>query len=281
MDAGRNQDRRADQEIALRVAALMHHLSRYKIVARAMVEGIRACGDEAIAVPIDAAPPGFDCAVCYGWKRRDVLKRYRQFVYADLSYWKRETHYRLSVGGWSPHRYVRAGLSADRLESFGVEVKPWQDGGDEVLIFGAQAKAMHEHGIKYLEWETDMARELLARGVKVVYRPKPTDPMRAPLQLLGVGYDDGPLDDALKRARCVVTHHSNAALDALVAGVSVYCETGAAAAFSVARDEIADPPRRDGREQFLADCAWLQWSVDEMRGGSAWAHLKERGLIRC
>ena len=54
----------------------------------------------------------------------------------------------------------------------------------------------------------------------------------------------------------------------------MHCQTGAATAFSVPLEAMADPPRLDVREQFLADVAWLQWTLDEMRSGECWAHLR-------
>lgn len=114
-------------------------------------------------------------------------------------------------------------------------------------------------------------------GYKVVYRPKPNDKEKRPIN--GVGYDQRPISEALASAKAIVTHHSNVAVEALAAGVPVHCVTGAAAAFSVPLDRLGD--RLDGREQFLADVSYLQWSLDEMRSGDYWSHVKERGVIRC
>lgn len=95
----------------------------------------------------------------------------------------------------------------------------------------------------------------------------------------GAGYDQRPISEALGNAWAWVTHHSNSAVDALLAGVPAHCEMGAAAALSIPLDQIAEPVLPAGRDQFLADVAWLQWSLDEMRSGAAWAHLKDRGLV--
>jgi hypothetical protein len=265
----------------LRVACIVSERQRrYRDIAGAMAIGIKACGDEPIRHLLRAPAARADVAVIYGWKHNRVLRAYPQWLYADLGYWERKTHYRICVGDWSPHRYVSAGLPASRLASLGVQIKPWQQGGGEkALLLGVQGKSMREHGYRYMQWETATAKRLLQLGLSVVYRPKPTDPEKAPMNIDGVGYDDGPLDEAIGNAKLVVAHHSNAAIDALVAGVPVHCETGAAAAFSV--PICAEPEQREGREQFLADVAWLQWSLAEMRSGAAWAHLKERGLIRC
>jgi len=263
----------------MKVACLTHHrLHRYRDIAEAMAKGIAACGDVPIIREITAPmSPGVDCAVAYGWKRHLTLERYPRFIYADLGYWHRESHYRFSINGWSPDRYVKAGLSDSRLSGFGVSVKPWRSSGDEIVIAGSTAKSCAEHGFSYMGWERRVAEALQDCGKRVVYRPKPKDKNARLME--GFGYDDRPLAEALKSAWAWVTHHSNSAIDALTAGVPVHCATGAAAAFSVPMDQIADPPLLEGREQFLADVAWLQWTLDEMRSGQAWAHMKERGLL--
>ncbi len=263
----------------MKVACLIHpKLRRYKQVATAMMDGIGRCGDVAYAHPVDAPRlKGADVGVCYGWNRHAQYDTYPRFVYADLGYWHRDTHYRLVVGAWSPERYVRANLSRSRLDRLGVQVQPWRTGGDTIVIAGSTGKSCIEHGIGYRAWEARVASQLRDCGKRVVYRPKPTDRNRAPLK--GVEYDEGPLAETLSRACALVTHHSNAAVDALVAGVPVHCETGVAAAFSIPLEQVANPPCLEGREQFLSDVAWLNWSVDEMRSGAAWAHMKERGLL--
>lgn len=265
--------------MSLKVACLVHPtLSRYRKVADAMIFGIARCGDTAYAHSIDAPMlKNADVAVCYGWKRNAQYRDYPRFVYADLGYWHRDTHYRLVAGSWSPDGYVRAQLPRSRLDLLGVSVNPWRTDGDTIVIAGSTGKSCVEHGLGYREWETRVAAQLQGCGKRVVYRPKPTDRNKAPLR--GVEYDYGPLAETLARSWALVTHHSNAAVEALVAGVPVHCETGAAAAFSVPLDQIANPPLLEGREQFLADVAWLNWSVDEMRSGAAWAHMKERGLL--
>lgn len=243
-----------------------------------MAAGIARCGDRVIALNETMRPAKADVAVMYGWGKRSIYQQYPNYVYGDLAYWGRDRdYYRLGVNGWSPERYVSAGLPNTRLQALGLQVKPWNDSGTQIIVAGSTAKACRDHGMGYMDWETRVCRELQARGLQVVYRPKPNDKMAKPIS--GIPYDTRPISEALRDAKAWVTHHSNSAIDALLAGVPVHCETGAAAAFSVPLDQIVEPPRMDGREQFLADVAWLQWSLDEMRSGACWAHLKERGLL--
>lgn len=250
-------------------------LSRYRRVAHAMSEGIQACGDRSAIREVGQSGPG-TVGISYGWKHRDHLKKFPRFVYADLGFWQRDRYYRITANGWGPESYVRAELPSTRFDALGLTIQPWHS-GKEILIAGSSEKSCTQHGFRYMEWEAKTAKALIGCGYEVVYRPKPNDPHARPLP--GCRYDRRPLDEALKSAHALVTHHSNTAIDALLAGVPVHCVTGAAAAFSVPLDQIVRAPRLPGREQFLYDVAWLQWTEAEMRSGELWKHLKERGLV--
>lgn len=262
--------------MALSVACLVRTgQRRSRIVAEAMCEGIRRCGDKPQVCAM-WAPAKADVAFSYGWKHRARFKHYPAFVYADLGYWQRDSYYRLSVGGWGPEGYVCAGLPRSRFTALGLEIKPWNS-GTEVIVAGSTQKAATDHGMAYMEWERRAIKRLISYGLNPIYRPKPNDPNARPIE--SAGYDHRPISEALRNARVWVTHHSNSAVDALLAGVPVHCEIGAAAALSMTFDQIPNAPRREGREAFLADVAWLQWTLDEMRTGEPWMHLKERGLL--
>ena len=264
--------------MALKVVCLTNQrLRTYRRIAESMKEGIDRCGDKAVLADIRGQIPDGDAAVMWGWKRRLLHAKFRQFVYADLGYWGRGQYYRLIVNGWSPASYVRSGLPASRFQHLGLQMKPWKGEGREIIIAGSTAKAATCFGVEYMAWETMAAKALKDCGHPVVYRPKPTDPAKRAIR--GIGYDTRPLDVALASARAVVTHHSNVAIDALLNGLPVHCEMGAAAALSVPLVAVADAQEPEGRERFLYDVAWLQWTLAEMKSGAAWAHLKEQGLI--
>lgn len=258
--------------MATKVVCLTNpRLQRYRRIADSMYEGIRRHGDSAVIADVRRTAPNGDVGIVWGWKCRDVLARFPKFAYADMGYWNRGEYFRFTVGGWSPDGYVKQGRKFLRFKNLGIKIQPWKD-GDEIVIAGSSRKACRDHGFEYMQWETEMARRL--SGHKVAYRPKPRDLEARPIS--GTRFDCGPIEDTLSTAKVIVTHHSNTAIDALVAGVPVYCETGAAAAFSIKLHEITNPPRLEGREQFLADVAWLQWTHKEMESGECWAYLKEQ-----
>ena len=246
----------------------------YRKIAEAMFAGAKVCGDSPLLRSVQSVITRADVGVMYGWKRNAILRMYPKYVHADLGYWSRETHWKIVANGFSPAPYVKASLPSERFERLGIGIKP-EHRGRKIIIAGSSAKSAQLHGMKYMEWETRKAQEFLAKGLEVVYRPKPKDAFKRPIP--GCGYDLGPLD--FSDCLALVTHHSNVALDALVNGVPVYCETGAASVMNFDLSQIECPWIPEGREQFLWDCAYLQWTLEEMRSGECWSHLKSRGLV--
>lgn len=250
------------------VAILTSNASkRYRHIATSMAEGMRKSGDKPFTVSLYGKHVPAEFCVSYGWKFNRVFKRYPGYAYFDLGYWRRESFYRFSLNGWSP-QMVR-GHSSERFDRLGLTIKPWQT-GDEIIVAGSTAKACMEHGLAFQEWERRMVERLQGLGKRVVYRPKPNDRQATPIP--GAEFDQRPISEALANCHAWVTHHSNSAIDALLAGVPVHCETGAASHFSNSLDDLG--AHREGREQFLYDVAWLQWTLEEMRSGEAWKHIR-------
>lgn len=253
------------------VACLTHvGQKRYRRIAQAMAEGVVRAGDKAVVRELTASPISADVALMYGWKHAGSMKRYKNYAYFDLGYWDRERYYRWSMNGWSPS--LKRGMPPDRFQSLGLTVSPWRKPCGEIVVAGATMKASSEHGLRYQEWETNAVQRLQGLGKRVVYRPKPNDKFATPIP--GAAFDRRPISEALASAHGWVTHHSNSAVDALLAGVPVHCETGAASHFSVPMETMGDPELLAGREQFLYDVAWLQWTLEEMRSGETWKHIR-------
>lgn len=240
-----------------------------KRIASAMAQGVIAAGDKATITGL--ASGAADVAICYGWKYRNRYQRGR-FVYVDLGYWDRDNYYRCVVNGWGPESYLRQGLPSTRFERLGVEVKPWKT-GEEIIIAGGTMKAARDQSVAYQHWEETMAGKLKPLGFPLRYRPKPKED-DAP-SIRHAYTDRRPLAESFEAAHVWVTHRSNTAVEAIAAGVPTYCEAGAGAAFSIPFGRISDPPLLEGREQFLSDVAWLQWTLDEMRSGECWRHLRK------
>jgi hypothetical protein len=262
--------------------------SRSSIVARAMAEGIAIAGDKAVIVEDWNGPPIADAAIGYGWRRPDLFQRYRAegkfFVYLDLGWWGRKPegdllggYHKVVVNDREPNDYFRRSSPADRFDHFGLRVKPWRSTGSHILLAGMSAKSAGTRGFKPHEWELGAIAAIReATDRPIVYRPKPSWNDATPIPGTRFSPRGETLADALADCWAVATFHSNVAVDALLAGIPAYCETGVGAELSMTGiAALEDPPLPTGREQLMADIAYVQWHVAEMQSGECWRYLRE------
>ncbi len=172
--------------------------------------------------------------------------------------------------------------SFERAARLGVKLQPWRTAGSHIVVcppghlfgatFGFSADAWIENTVSALKKYTD--RPLRMR-LKVSWNDaKPVDIIRGRTGKPKTSVTT-PLSADLKDAWALVTHSSNAAVEAVVAGIPVFCTTPSAASAMGSSDlSTIESPRTDGdRESWLAVLAANQWRLCEMRSGQAWAEL--------
>jgi hypothetical protein len=274
----------------------IHRHTRSKLIAAAMLKGIAAAGDQPVRrLEHEYQQPMHGIGVLYGLEGRAAhifsdYCRTRMMVFADLGYWGRRQggrwagFHKLVVNGRHPNAYFqRRPQRQDRAEALGVKPKPWKRDGGHILLCGMGDKGAQACGFRPEQWERETIATLLKYTDRpILYRPKPSWQGAKPLP--GVGYSPRTqsFDDALQGAHCVVSHHSNCNVDGLVEGVPSFCTDGLALPLSLSDlSRIESPIYPDGREQWIADACYTQWSVDEISRGLPWRHLKEQGLIPC
>ena len=268
---------------------------RSRAIAEAMAEGISAAGDSVHIFPSHCyRSPHAEIAVFYGFDRnlQKVMRDYRAagkaVVYVDLGYWNRreggplQGYHKVSVNGRHPTDYFQ-GLRhpSDRFGRLGVSIEPWRPGGRHIIVAGMSAKGAEAEGFEPHAWEEWTVAELRkVTDRPIIYRPKPS--WMDARAIAGAAFEPGleDLPRLLVDCHAVVTHHSNVAIDALMAGIPAFVTDGPASALCFSElARIEQPWRPDGREQFAADLAYAQWRVSEMRDGTVWRHLKSEGLI--
>jgi hypothetical protein len=248
-------------------------------IARALCEGFARHGIEhTFRTSFEGVQA--DVAIAYGWINGDVLKRYPVFAYFDLGYWNRRPErapadgaHRLAFNSWDTAEHMPCGMPFDRFDAANIDLKQWVDGKSKALnsvalVAGMSAKSARVHGYKLGEWEREAARVAAHQGWRVVQRPKA--PNRDAVQ--------EPIARALLNCGLLVTHHSNCAVDALIAGVPVWAHAGVGKLVSPTfcpAPGAAPPLTTAGRRAVLADVAYAQWTVAEMRAGDAWAFMRE------
>ena len=206
----------------------------------------------------------------------------------DLGYWGRRQggrwagYHKLVVNARHPTAYFnRRALPSCRASELRVFPEPWRADGSAILLAGMGDKGAAAEGFLPEAWERETIAEL-RRFTKrpIIYRPKPSWKKAAPIA--GVSYSPRTeeLSAVLRRCWAVVTHHSNVAVDGLVAGVPAFTWGGVAEPMALRRlDLIEEPLRPEGRWEWISNIAWTQWSVTEIALGDPWRHLKAEGLL--
>ena len=250
-----------------------------------------AQGAKARIVPPYPLMSGNDDVFMYG-ALRGLLPTYqaakrkgRTILYADNGYFlpgKTEQSY---------FRITRNALQHDgvgppppgamqRAKRLGIQLKPWRTSGSHIVVcppghlfagtFGFSADAWLENTISTLKKHTD--REIRVRRKMSWNDAKPADILRGGKPKTSV---PTPLSVDLKDAWALVTHSSNAAAEAVVAGMPVFCtDRCGASAMGLSDLSAIESPRTDGdRESWLGVLAANQWMLSEMRSGQAWADL--------
>lgn len=266
-----------------------------------MAAGIRACGDrpefhwEHEYPALEARGHLPDIALFYGLEGqlplifRDYAAK-RWAVYVDLGYWGRREggrwtgFHKVVVNARHPVAYFRKPQhDRKRIHHFsGLLAQPWTLTGNHILLAGMGDKGALAEGFEPEQWERQAIDILQAATDRpILYRPKPSWKTAKPIP--GTLYSDPAkrvVEDELQNCWAVVTHHSNVAVDALVAGVPTFCWGGVAADLSSQKlHQIERPIYAEGRDGWMADIAYTQWSVAEMERGDCWRHLRTEGLV--
>lgn len=267
---------------------------RSKLIAKALLRGIgRHEGNVQFIRARDyQGKPEADVAIHYGFAEglRRIFEQYRdegrKAVYVDLGYWHRrkrtrfDGYHKLVLNSRHPTEYFQNKRHApDRFNRLGVKIAPWRKAGRHIVVVGMSGKGALAEGFRPEQWERQtiaQLRELTDRPI--IYRPKPNWQEARPIP--GTIFQRGvELDEALRNCHAVVCHHSNVAVDAILAGVPAICPIGVASVMGgTDLTHIESPPMPDGRHQWAADIAYTQYTMDEMISGEAWQYLKSEVL---
>lgn len=192
----------------------------------------------------------------------------RRWFYCDNAYFGHGQYFRVTEG-----RLQHDGLAGApdytrlaQLAGYGGRPRSWRAGGRHILICppGEAFMDLTDQGQTAAAWLADIRRRLAAltdRPIRV--RPKPTKAAPAP-----------PLEADLAGAWCLVTHMSNTAVEAIMAGVpAIVTGASAAAPMATSLEAIETPARPDGRRAWAARLAANQWTRREIATGLAWRAL--------
>lgn len=152
---------------------------------------------------------------------------------------------------------------ASRWDSLGVDLAPWRPEGEIVVLpqrgIGPKGVAMPRDWVKRTE------RFLRERNINYRVRPHPGKA------------ESIPLDVDLKSAGAVVTWGSGAAIRALTMGIPVFYDfkrwIGGRAGEPLNSIALGRYRNDLARQSMFRALAWAQWTIKEIKDGTAFAHL--------
>lgn len=243
----------------------------------AFVRGLRATGYDVLSQhhPVRGAPGdvlvmwnryGGNHEIACAFEKAGglVLVAENGYVGNDRS---NRTIYAISRGGHNGSGSWPLG-GPERWAKLGVEMQPWQQGGDHVLVCPNRSFGMPGF-IMPPNWPQAVAERLAkhtSRPIRIRPHPGNSPPRKAlALDLAG--------------AWAVVIWSSSAGCEALIAGIPVFSEApwwiASGAAKSDVR-EIENPRYGDERVRAMERLAWAQWHVEEIESGKPFSHLCDR-----
>lgn len=197
-----------------------------------------------------------------GWRKRG-----RTFLYWDRGFVRRVFATDLPVG--ENGGYYRFCINAfqmqsirdvpdDRWKALRTDVWPWQRTGRHIVVAEPSPTYERFHGIEgWTKRTVKRLNELTDRPL--VIRNKE-------MQRFG-----RKLHEDLKGAHCLVTHGSNAAVEAVIMGCPVLVHQDSAASL-VGRCDLAriEEPIYPDRQPWLNSLAYSQWDERELVNGDLW-----------
>ena len=182
--------------------------------------------------------------------------------YGDHGYFGRGVFFRITRNTYQ-HDGSGAG-DARRFARFTIPIRPWCRTGRHIVICPNGAEYFSLFGLNVEQWLAHVHSELSQHTDRpIVVRWKRTET---------------PLAADLVDAWAVVAFSSNAAVEALLAGVPVFVLAPFAAAARMGLSDLAaieSPAYPEDRLPFAAALASHQWTLDEIAGGIAWRALQD------
>jgi hypothetical protein len=188
----------------------------------------------------------------------------RTWYYGDHAYFRRRVYYRITKNRWQ--HSTQGDATPARWERLGVRIQPWREGGYKVLLCPQSPRFFELHGMNHIHWIRDTMKELQRhtdRPIEVRYKP-------------GGSQTEEEFRRSLREVHAVVVYTSVAGAQAAIHGVPCFATHECVSKHFGTDDlsRIENPVKPEDRERM----AWLladnQWTMEEIRQGIAWEHVR-------
>ena len=193
---------------------------------------------------------------------------------------KRGTTWKVGLNGINRNAYFGpSGMDDLRSRKLGLELKPWNQNGEYILICGQHDKSLQWQGMPSMsQWVMKTIESIQQFSTRpILFRPHPRCRLEAierqyknvyrqePKQIAGT-YDD--YDMQFNRIHATVSWSSNPGIHSVLNGVPAFVGP-ASLAYDVANIDLSqiENPLMPDRQQWLNDYAHTEWTVEEISQG--------------
>ena len=259
----------------------------------AFMAGVRASGGD-IVRDYSAA----DCVVIWSilfsgrmapakqvWEQ--ALQDDKPVIVLEIGALKRGETWKVGIDGINRDATWVKPYQENRAEKLGIKLKPWKDDGEFITICTQRSDST--------QWPTDITVEQWVRqqidycfemefNRPIVIRPHPRDKITDwgflveykeksiffdQPQLITGSYDSFNHNETFDRSWMVINHSSGPGVQAALDGINVLCSPS-----SLAWDVAFDKGHQLDRTEWLDMLVHTEWTIDEIREGHPWNHLK-------
>tara|TARA_B100000123_G_scaffold255151_1_gene217360 strand:- start:259 stop:1131 length:873 start_codon:yes stop_codon:yes gene_type:complete len=223
------------------------------------------------------------------WNR--YKKQNKPVVVIEVGGIKRNQTWKIGINGVNREAdYALEDLDPNRWSKFNIELKPWRDGGENIILCGQHHRSHQWRNNppiqKYFENQINEIRTHTDKHI--VVRPHPRNSfiidtnkfknisLQYPIRDRAT-YDDTDFEKILKTAYAVVNYSSNPAMTAAFNGVPVFVSE-ASLCYDIGNLDFntINNPRKPERHEWANRLAHTEWWIDEIREGTPWRRIKKR-----
>jgi len=203
---------------------------------------------------------------------------------------KRNETFKVGINGVNREAdFVNQNVDSERWKKFNIELKPWTQAGEEIIICGQHGNSHQwRNNPKMYKWFEQQIIEIRKYSDRpIIVRPHPRDHINidttkfknvnviAPIK--NQNTDDTNFNKILKNAWAVVNHSSNPAMQSVFNGVPVFVSE-ASLSYDVGNSSLADinNPKRPDRQRWANSLAYTEWWPIEIAQGKPWERIKKR-----
>lgn len=245
--------------------------------AEALQAGMRRHGHAASINQLEDYQPS-DLAVMWGHRRETIMRSQRasglDYLVMERGYIGDRMHWTsLGFNGLNGCAEFIGNSDDSRGRQFHTLLQPWVDEreAEYYLICGQVLGDASLAHVDYPAWVQSLPKEW--NGLPVLFRPHP---LGAHHFVTDKPKSRGSLEESLRKAKAVWTFNSNSAVDALINGVPAVTADPGSMVYSQTATSIDEALIYPDRTRLLNQLAWCQWTLEELRDGTAWDHVKQR-----